>query len=298
MAKSALITTLLSGVVNGSSVSRFHETSSNLQINGWLFDVRYTPAEGETGFDFLKDVYVSITERIGEGNGGAISFVNSVPLYDLLTYSDLSAGVAMQGVEFEAGKTSRISGFVKLGFVGMSGNDALECTLSLRSKDRIPAGGFEFRISSVFRQVQATEFIVYDSAKPTGADQPYNDCKEIFYIGSEFNTDVSVRDETGTNNVNIEDAVAYTNATGELEFFTRVGQIWGDIYDIGQNITLRVPVNAEDTAATVLLVRRAFAPDLLGKNAVEIGAERAAIIEKCRTQNPTKFEYLKAIGIA
>ena len=116
------ITTILNGVItSGGTQNRFTQTNANLSVNGFLFDVSFVMPSGYTGkWDFLKDIYVNITKRIGMGNGGAVALLSNVSLYDAMSYSDCEAGVSMSGTDFTAGNTCRISGYLDTGYFGMT----------------------------------------------------------------------------------------------------------------------------------------------------------------------------------
>ena len=124
------ITTLLNGVIaSAGTQNRFTNTSANLSVNGILLDISFTMPNGYTGkWDFLKDVFVTVTKRIGSGNGGAIALLSNVSLYDYLAYSDYKKGVAMAGTDFTAGNVCRISGYLKIGFFAMTSRERPNCS--------------------------------------------------------------------------------------------------------------------------------------------------------------------------
>ena len=291
------ITSLINGVIqkNGAQ-NRYNQTSANLSVNGFLFDVEFTVPASYTGkWDFLKDVYVNITKRIGSGNGGAVALLSNVALYDILSYSDFVAGVSMVSTTFTEGEKARISGYADTGFFQMTSRDALEVTVNVGSKTNFPSTDVVFEISAVFDKVQATEYKCYQSAKATGADQPYKNVLGIYYIGDGVNADVVVTDEIGVKAVNVKSAIALSNAQGRFEFFTDFGEVYKDQFGISQDLSMRVPNNANPS---ILVVSYAFYPEETVQALDDTLAQRESLLTKIKNNEPDKYLYLKALGIA
>lgn len=289
------ITTLLNCAVSKTGAqNRFNQTSANLAVNGFLFDVKFTVPSGYAGkWDFLKDFYVNITKRIGAGNGGAVALLSNVSLYDILSYSDYIAGVSMNSTSFTSGEEVRISGYADCGYFSMTSRDALEVTLNIGSKSNMPSADVLIEISAVFDKIQATEYKCYQSCKATGADQPYKNVLSIFYIGDGVNADATVTDEIGVKSVNINSAIAMSNAEGRFEFFTKFGEIYKDQFGLSQDLSMRVPNNANPS---ILVVTYNFYPEETIKAIDDTIATRKALVEKIKNNEPDKYLYLVAIG--
>lgn len=299
MAGSSLINTMLTSVISkNSGGNRFTETVANRQVNGFLFDFYFTVPESYSGkWDFLKKVICSISLRCGDNNIGSIPLISDVTVYDLLIYSDMVAGVSMSGTDFEVGGTARISGYIDTGFFAMGSRDALEVSLTCEDKTSMPSNDVTFIISSVFKSFELTSFKLYKMAKPTGADQPYRNVLDLFYIGDDIvNANATVTDMIGNKTVNIEDAIALTNATGEFEFFTRMGQIYHDEYNISQDLSFRVPNT--DNESTVLVVQYGFFPQILENNSSDMVATRNGLLETIKNSDSDKYNYLTMLGLA
>jgi hypothetical protein len=292
----ASITPILNGSISASgSQNRYNATVTQLESNGFLFDVSFTMPSGYTNkWDFLKNIYVNITLRMGNnGNKSSCGLVSNARLYDLLSYSDYIAGVSMKGTEFEANKLCRISGYVDNGYFKMSSADALEISLNIVSREHFPSAEINFVVSSVLNGVQGSEFITYQSVDATGADQNYKNVLDIYYIGTGVNAESVVIDEIGTNNVNINSAIALSNATGRFEFFTDFGELYKEPFGISQNVAMRVPTTNNPS----LLVRSyEFFPDRLARGVDETIAQKNALLEKIRQNDPDKYEYLALLG--
>lgn len=297
---SSLITPLLTCKPVNAGQTVFTAQGANLNVNGFLFDISFTVPASYTGkWDFLKDWLVQISLRKGSGVGTQIALVSSVPVYSLLAYSDYVAGVSMESTTFTEGSIARISGYVDIGYFGMGSRDALDVQLSIGSP--VPSaitGGVNFQCSSVYTVSQVNNISTYLAMKPTGADQPVYNALELFYVGGNtlVNDNAVVTDDIGVKTVNVESAIALSNAIGEFEFFTRFGRLWSDEYGVSQNISARVP--ATDTSASILIKCMSFQPDMLADNAIETASSRDALLAKISANDPKKYEYLKQLGIA
>lgn len=291
---SGLIQPILVGQVTPTGSSRFTQTSANLSVNGVLLDVSFVvPASYTTKWDFLKKVYLNVTLRLGSGNGGAVALISDVPLYSALSKSDFDAGVSMNSTSFVEGSVARVSGYLDLGFFKMQSRDALEVTITASEK---PSFVVNYTISSVFEKEMLNLFRVYSSCKPTGADQPYKNVTELYYIGDVVvNKAVAITDQMGATSVNIEDSIAFANATGALEFFTRFGKVYEEPYNLSQDLTFRCPT--DDPDATILICQFAFYPENLDSNTSDFAAKRASLIEQIRTGDPEKYAYLAELGL-
>lgn len=290
------ITSLINGVIqkNGAQ-NRYTQTSANLSVNGFLFSVEFTvPASYTDKWDFLKDVFVNITKRIGSGNGGAVALLSNVSLYDILSYSDFVAGVSMVSTTFTEGQKAKISGYADCGYFAMTSRDALEVTVNVGAKTYFPSTDVAFEISAVFDKVQATEYKCYQSAKATGADQPYKNVLGVYYIGEGVNADVVVTDEIGVKAVNVNSAIALSNAQGRFEFFTNFGEVYKDQFGLSQDLSMRVPNN---NSPSILIVSYSFYPDETIQSLDDTMATRDSLLTKIKNNEPEKYLYLKAIGV-
>lgn len=295
---SSLIQTSLAGVINETSSNRFVQTSTNLSVNGCLVDFNFTvPASYTNKWDFLKDCYLSVLLRLGTDNGGSVNLISDVPVYDLVEYSDYLAGVSLSGTDFTQGKIARISGYLPLGFFVMNSRDALEVSLTVANKAKMPADtNVNFVVSTVYDSIEQNNFILYKSAKPTGADQPYKNVLKLFYSGdTPVNKNITTEDMLGSKSVNIEDAIALSNACGNFEFFTRFGKFYEDEFGLSQDLSFRVPT--DDASATCLVIQYGFYPEVVHDNSADTNAQRDALIEKIRVSDSEKYDYLKSIGV-
>lgn len=288
---------------NGSL--RFNQTNSNLKMNGFCFDVKWIVQPDSAGvvnqtksWDFLRKMNVNIALRIGSGVGTQISLVSNVPLYDLLMYSDYVAGVSMRSTDFVEGEEARISGYIDLGFVGMGSRDALDVSVSLTEAWNMDTA-LNYAVNVIFKKSCSTLCYTYSECKPTGADSPYTNVIGLYYCGDNVENHESavVRDDEGTKSINIEDAIAYSNAIGNFEFFTRFGCIYEDTFGISQDVSFRVPP-VQNSLASILVKRIEFMPELYEANKDDSRAELASLLEKVKVKDANKYKYLMEIANA
>ena len=295
---SGIVTPLLIAHQNTTGQTRFLETNSNLQLNGILIDIKATVKEdGFTSWDFLKKVFLDVTMRSGFGNGTSIPMCNGLSLYDAIAFSDVVSGVSMESAEqlgFEVGETVRISGYLPIGFYKMDARDALEVQLQ---SSELPIQDFDIVISSVYEGVTEPKILGYQTSNPTGADQPYKNVLALYYVGTDTiaQGQASITDMIGTKQVTIEDAIALTNATGRLEFFTRIGQLYADEFGISQDLSFRLP---NGITGDVLVVQEFFFPEILESTVLIVDSNESAILEQIKQNEPEKYKYLKLTGRA
>lgn len=296
---SSLISPLLISQITPSGQNRFTATNTSLSCNKLLFDVSFTvPENYKGGWEFLKDIRINHSLRLGSGNGTAAALVSDCSLHALLSLSDYQAGVSMKSTTFTAGDIARISGRIDLGYFEMGSRDALETTVVCGSK---PSMNVNLTISNVYQYAHDTLLYTYASANPTGADQPYKNVLGIYYdSATPPEADAVIKDQCTTQQVNIPSAIALANAEGRFEFFTDFAQLYSDPFGLSQDITMKVPVNNESGAdvAQLLVVGLAFYPELLISNSSVYESSRSELVSKIRSQDSEKYDYLSALGIA
>lgn len=281
--------------------NRFVETSANLRVNSILLDFIVEKSADKnaslTSWDFLKAFNVNVALRLGSGNGSAVNLVHNVNAYQLEEYSDYKAGVSVSSTDWSENGMKRISGIINIGYFGMGSRDALEVNVDVDQSKIGNLDECQFRVSSVFKRVLPNTIYTYQSARPTGADQPYTNVLEVYYDSpTVFDGVASVKDKLGSQSVHLEDAIALANAEGNFEFFQRFGMLFKDQYDLSRDISFNVPVN-ENGDGEILIVGAAFYPDMLIENDGEDKSQRAAIVEQVKNDNPDKYRYLQLRGL-
>lgn len=292
---SGIVTPLLVAEQKTTGQSRFLQTNSNLELNGILIDVQAeVKTGGFTSWDFLKKIFLDVTMRSGFGNGTSIPMCSGLSLYDAIAFSDVLSGVSMESTTFTVGKKIRVSGYLPIGFYKMDARDALEVQLQ---SSELPIQDFNVTISSVYEGVTIPKILGYQSSKPTGADQPYKNVLALYYVGDDtvVQGQASITDMLGTKQINIEDAIALTNATGRLEFFTRIGQIYADEFEISQDLSFRLP---NRVSGDVLVVQEFFFSEVLESTVLIVDSNKNAILEQIKQNDPDKYRYLKLTGRA
>lgn len=294
-----IVTNFFNEELSSSGKTRYIANTNNLKVNSILFDCKFTVPESYTGkWDFLKSIFVTIALRLGSGNGSAVNLISSCSLYQLLAYSDYIAGVSMHSTTFTAGTVARVSGSIPIGFFSMGARDSLDAIVNLADPSALSAlgGALSLSIGSVYEADSLSILTTYQSAKPTGAMQNYTNVLRLFYDGdSVINKEVNVIDQLGSQNVNIEDAIALSNATGRFEFFTRFGCLYSDPFDLSQDLSFKCPT--DDTGAEILIVGYHFDPALLVSNSNESAAQRNNLVAQIKENDADKYSYLLARGL-
>lgn len=277
--------------------TRFIANTNNLKVNGILFDIKFdVPTDYDGKWEFLHQFYVTIALRLGTGNGSAVNLISSCSLHQLLAYSDYIAGVSMNSTDFVPGQTARISGAIPVGFFAMGARDSLDAIVNVADASVIPSSGVSISIGSIYQASTQGIIQTYQSARPTGAMQNYTNVLALYYDGEQaVNKEVNIIDQLGSQNVNIEDAVALSNAQGRFEFFTRFGRLYQDPFDLSQNLSFKCPT--DDANSEILIVGYHFDTQLLISNANESEASRQNLVAQIKEQDNDKYSYLQARGL-
>lgn len=273
------------------------ETQQNTKVNSILFDIRFTPTAeyiANDKFSVFKKVFCDLNLRNGSGSGSSELIIDNVPLYQILQYSDLIAGVSVNATSMTANQEFRISGELPLGYFGLDANDSLD--IELYCSEQMPFD-VSIDVSTIYTMDKLSLIYKYSTSKPTGSDQSYTNV-----IGAYIDTSnalyktCTIRDEVNDQStIQIESAIAHTNAVGNFEVFTRFGQIYEDVYGVGQNITLKVPTDNADTE--ILLVGYIYNTDMLVKSAGNFQANKELLMTKISNRGGDKAEYLRALGL-
>lgn len=289
----------LNGIINHtftpSGSLRAIETQQNTKVNSILFDLSFTPDSTYMSGDkykIFKSIFCDLNLRNGAGSSELI--IDNVPLFQILQYSDLIAGVSVSATPMSAGTPYRISGELPLGFFGLDANDSLD--IELYCSEAVPFN-VTIDVNTVYTRDKLSLIYKYSTSKPTGSDQSYTNV-----VGAYIDTDTplyktcTIRDEVNDQcTIQIESAIAHTNAVGNFEVFTRFGEIYQDVYGVGQNITLKCPTDNAD--AEILLVGYIYNTDMLQKSAGNWQANKDLLMTKIANRGGDKADYLRALGI-
>lgn len=277
-------------------------SQQNVKVNGILFDIEFTPtADYMAGdkFAFYKNITCDLVLRRGGANAGQNHLIiDSVSLYQLLNLSDFLAGVSVKATaadDMVADSPFRISGYIDLGYFNMEVTDTLD--VELYTNNNLSVGG-TVRVSSVYVRDQLAVLKKYSSSRSTGSDQSYNNVLGLYGDSTnKVNGTITVRDEVGGSHAtNVEDCIAYSNSVGNFEVFTRFGEVWSDPYGVGQNITIKAPVES-NSDLELLVVGFIYDVDMLGNSANSWEASKDLLFTKIVNQGGDKLDYLRALGI-
>ena len=160
----------------------------------------------------------------------------------------------------------------------------MEVTLNISDRTQFPSANVNFEICSCFHTVTATKYKCYQSNSATGADQPYKNVLEVCYVGNGVNADFVVNQQVGgTQNTNINSAIAETNATGSFEFFTNFAKVYVEPFGLSQDVSLRCP---NTNNPSLLIVTLAFYPEETVNGVNNAVAERNSLISLIKTNDP------------
>lgn len=306
-----LSTPLLTAQLKKGGQLQFTQNSANLKVNGIMVGITLTVPQGVTSagtvsWDFLKNIALNVSLRKGTGIGGSTAIISNVSLNALMHYSDVVGGVALSSTDFAsaaAGSTFEMSGYLPVGFFGMSANDALETYVNVigdlpESADASPVPFLiDLQVSAIYVASAPNSVKTYQQTKPNGSDQPYTNVLEAFYIGKKSNKVITLTDQLGSQNVAISSAMDFSNATGRVEFYSDIAQFYSDPFGLSQDMHFNCPEDTITTDAELLIVGYDFSPELAVDNSQQQNAQRENLVTLIRTKSPEKFKYLAVRGL-
>jgi hypothetical protein len=128
------------------------------------------------------------------------------------------------------------------------------------------------------------------SARSVGGEQAYRDVLSLYYLGAAKERNATVRDYTGSQTVNLRDAVALANAIGRYEYFTDFGIVYNDPTGLSQDIT----VSLEDEQ--LLAQQEFFQPAKMGEQDLRTLRVQESVLQAIYSSRPDKFDVLMARG--
>lgn len=302
-------------------------TLQNVKLNGVIFDVRFIPDsiylgdengnkvlengvivereltddekararanKDKSKYRFLKNIVANINYREGSGVGKNALLIDRVNLYLLMEHSDFIAGLDITQTEMEAGKSWRACGHLGLGYLSVSENDSLDIQCYVRSNPEIPCTLY---VSTELRQRSGVQIVQYRETKPTGASQTFENVLTAFITtDKELNDTISTSDYMANEVINIETAIALSNAVGRFEKFKRYGQFYEDEFGVGQTLTFNCPNTNED--ASILLCCRCYSLQAQIAGDSEYVNDAKALYAKIANVDANKFKAIQLEGV-
>lgn len=307
-------------------------TLQNVKLNGVVFDFRFVPddvylgnAEAEAGsaivwrngelvrnatlteeevaratankgksiYRILKNIIININYREGSGQGKNALLIDRVNLFLLFEHSDFIAGLDITMSEMKAGEEWRACGHLGFGYLSVTENDSLDIQCYVRSNPEISS---KLYVSTELRKRGGVQILQYRETKPTGASQTFENVLTAFITtDSELNDTISTTDYMNNEVINIETAIALSNAVGRFEKFKRYGQFYEDEFGVGQTLTFNCPATNEDEQ--ILLCCRVFSLGAQMNGDSEFVNDGRALMNKIGNLDPNKFECLKMEGM-
>jgi hypothetical protein len=287
-------TNAIHAVITSSSGDRVVESQySGLKVNSLLLDVVLTPASSKSwNLDVLKEMYLNVNFRRKDAD--ALQLVDNCRLWDLFVFSDYNAGVSVDLVDEVKPKTApvEVSAVVPFGSFAVGIDESLEVMLTGK-----PASVADY--SSIlldgrwayFADVTARTF-GYKSFASVGGEQSYRDALNLFYIGPSLETNATVRDYTGSQTVNLKDAVAFANASGRFEYFSDFGIVYMDPTGYSQDLTISL-----EGAKRLLLQQEYFSLSKLLEQDGQMLRDKEAVLQAIYAVRPEKYEVLRERGV-
>jgi hypothetical protein len=290
----AQFTEAISAMITPSSESRFVSSQyAGVKVNSLMFDVVMTPASSKSwDLSDLAGIYCNINFR--RKNSDTVQLADNVSLYDFFAYSDYNAGVSISLVNVVAPKTSpvEVSAVIPFGLFDVGIDESLEFLLTGK-----PAGIANYdsiRIGAKWVYVADTgaRTYGYKSFKSSGGEQGYRDVLNVFYIGAAEETNATIRDYTGSQSINLRDAVAFANAAGRFEYFSDFGHLYSDPTQLSQDITISLPQEKK-----LLLQQEFFSLLKSSESDQQTLMDTQAVLNNIYAARPEKFQVLRARGL-
>lgn len=310
-------------------------TLQNVKLNGVVFDFRFIPDsiylgdengkwayrggdrpvqvesltdeerelaranKGKSIYRVLKNIVVNVNYRDGTGVGANALLIDRVSLYLLMEHSDFVAGLDITQTPMEAGKEWRACGHLGLGYLSVTENASLDIQLYTRSDTEIVN---KLYVSTELRTRSQVQIVQYRETKPTGASQTFENVLSGFYTcDEEVNDTISTTDYMSNEVINIETAIALSNAVGRFEKFKRYGQFYEDEYGVGQTLTFNAPARSSADNhvydASILLCCRVINLSAQVSGDTEFNSDARSLFVKIASTDPDKFKTLQLLGV-
>jgi hypothetical protein len=290
----SIFTEGLTALVSGSGQSRFVGSQySGLRANSLMLDVYLSPASGESwDMGVLKEIYLNCNFRRKDAD--ALQLVDNCRLWDLFCFSDFTAGVSVAMADVLKPKTVpvEISAMVNFGFFGLGVDESVELLLTGKPASIEDYDGIQVSAKWVYVFDESQKIYGYKSFSSVGGEQSYRDVLGIYYLGPAQEKNATLRDYTGSQTVNLRDAVAFANAAGRFEYFTDFGQLYVDPTGLTQDVTVSI-----EGSEQLLLQQEFFSLKKLVEVDSRTMRDQALVLQAIYSGRPEKFDVLKEKGL-
>jgi hypothetical protein len=290
----SIFTEGLTGLINSGSQSRFIGSQySGLRANSLLLDVYIDPASSKSwDMAVLKEIFLNCNFRRRDAD--ALQLVDNCRLWDLFCLSDFNAGVSVAMADALKPKTSpvEISAVVNFGFFGVGVDESVELLLTGKPVSIGDYDGIQIAAKWVYIYDESQKIYGYKSFSSVGGEQSYRDVQGIYYLGAPQEKNATVRDYTGSQTVNLRDAVAFANASGRFEFFTDFGCLYIDPTGLSQDVTVSI-----EGTEQLLLHQEFFSLKKLVEVDSRTMRDQELVLQAIYTGRPEKFDVLKQKGL-
>jgi hypothetical protein len=290
----SIFTEGLTALLNSGSQSRFVGSQySGLRVNALLLDVIMTPASSKSwDVDDLKEIYLNANFRRRDAD--ALQLVDNCSLDHLYKFSDYTAGVSVTLMDQLKPKTApvEVSALVPFGFFGLGADESVELLLTGKPGGIANYVSIQVNVKWVYTFDLSQKIYGYKSFVSSGGEQTYRDVVALYYVGPSAETNATLRDFTGSQTVNLRDAVSFSNAAGRFEYFTDFGQLYIDPTGLTQDVTVSVDGDRE-----IFLQQEFFSLRKLVEVDSRTQRDRDLVLQAIYSDRPDKFEVLKSKGL-
>lgn len=281
----------ITALIETGAATRFNDSQfSGLKANHLLIDVIMTPTSGASwSFEDLKNIYLNVNMR--QKNADDIQLMDNVRIYDALAFSDFEGGVSMKlDGTIKSPKTSavEISGKIDFGFIQLGNEESVEILVTGTPVTNV---GIQINCKWVYLAEKQSRIFGYKSYKSTGGEQADRDCVSLIILEPAQELNATIRDLTGSNTVNVRDAVSYANSIGRFETFTDFGVLYSEPFGVSQDISIRL-----DAGKNLLLQSEFFDAGKVDSKDADTTARYESVLQNIYSSKPEKYKALMATG--
>lgn len=290
-------TTALEAELTAAGPARFSASQySGLRANSLMIDVTMVPASGkEWNVEDLREIYLSVNFR--RSNADALQLMDSVLVYDAVSFGDFNAGVSMSLANQLKPKTDqvRFSTVIPFGSFSVQLDESVEVLLANKPTNLANYTKIVFSFRWAFVADISSRVFGYKSFKSAGGEQTYRDVLNFFILPG-AGVDVAqksatIRDYTGSQQVSLADSIAYANAAGRFEWFTNFGVLYTDPTGFSQDVTLSL-----EAGFPVLMQQEFYSLSKNLEQDSQMLRDKEAVLQGIYVTRPEKYQVLKSRG--
>ncbi len=256
----------------------------NFDPDGLLITIEVGGTGHDSDVEFAKWV---LTATLKNSLGDPMTIFDQCKLVDLFKLSDHLGGFSLEQKGDAAGM---YSAYIPLGNIMLDGDDSLD--LDLYAPGHATAT-YSVRIAATDYLSANERILSYESATGTGNELNFRNVSAIYLTSAPSGAQVSIKDMEKQYVDNDKDIISAGSALGKNEVNPNIGILYADRSGYTQNVYVKVP-----SGATILVCKQLFPLERVARKAMGAEVKREAILRKIQLEDPKKYEYLVAMGIA